>query len=114
VEIGRGDSWTTIDDTGYDMLPENALADGWAIETLERVDSTWPVWGSTRVRVTATWGWPAVPDPIKDACLLLAARLFRRKDSPEGVTGFSDLGAIRVSRYDADYDNAIAPYVRTA
>lgn len=113
VEVGRGSTWTAIDSAGYDLLPENALADGWAIETLERVDSVWPIWGSTRVRVTAKWGWPAVPDPIKSACLLLAGRLFRRKDSPEGVKGFTDLGVVRVSKYDSDYDNAIAPYVRT-
>lgn len=113
VETGRGASWTTVAGTGYDALPENALADGWAIETLERVDACWPLWGSTRVRVTAKWGWPAVPDPIKAACLLLAGRLFRRKDSVEGVAAFNDMGAVRVSRYDADYDNAIAPYVRT-
>lgn len=112
VEVGRGSTWTAVDSSGYDLLPENALADGKAIETLERVDACWPLWGSTRVRVTAKWGWPAVPDPIKDACLLLATRLFRRKDSPEGVAGFGDLGVVRLSRYDADYENAIAPYVK--
>lgn len=113
VEVGRGSTWTAVDSTGYDLLPENAIADGWAIETLQRVGACWPVWGSTRVRVTAKWGWPAVPEPIKAACILLAGRTFRRKDSPEGVKGFSDLGVIRVSRYDADYDNNIGPYVRT-
>lgn len=113
VEVGRGSSWTTVDSTLFDTLPENALADGWAIETFDRASGCWPLFGSTRVRVTAKWGWPAVPDPIKAACLLLAGRLFRRKDSPEGVKGFSDMGVVRVSRYDSDYDNAIGPYVRT-
>lgn len=112
VEVGRGTSWATVADTAYDLLPENAVADAVAIETLVRVDGCWPLWGSTRVRVTAKWGWPAVPEEIKNATLLLAGRLFRRKDSLEGVKGFSDLGVIRVSRYDPDYDALIGPYVR--
>lgn len=111
VEVGRT-SWTTVDSGAYDLLPFNAEADGRAIETLMRVTGCWPIWGVTRVRVTARWGWPAVPDEIKNATILLAARLFRRKDSPEGVKGFSDLGVVRVGRYDPDYDNLISPYVR--
>jgi hypothetical protein len=112
VEIGRGTSWTTLDSSAYDLLPENAAADGKAIETLFRVNGWWPLWGVQRVRVTATWGWPAVPEEIKNATILLASRLFRRKDSPEGVKGFGDLGVVRVSRYDPDYDALIADYVK--
>ncbi|HET6504614.1 MAG TPA: head-tail connector protein [Amycolatopsis sp.] len=112
VEIGRGTSWSTVDPNSYDLLPENAEADGWAIETLLRVNGCWPLWGSQRVRVTAKWGWPAVPEEIKNATILLAARLFRRKDSPEGVKGFSDLGVVRVSKYDPDYDALIADYTK--
>lgn len=112
VELGRGATWTTVDSSGYDLLPLNAFADSRAVEVIRRVGGVWPLWGTTQVRVTARWGWPAVPDEIKAATLLLAARLVRRKDSPEGVQGFSDFGPIRVSRYDADYDNNIAPYIR--
>jgi hypothetical protein len=112
VEVGRGTTWTTIASTAYDLLPENAVADSVAIETIVRVAGCWPLWGTTRVRVTGKWGWPAVPEDIKNAALLLAGRLFRRKDSLEGVKGFSDLGVVRVARYDSDYDNLIAPYVK--
>lgn len=112
VEIGRGLSWSTVDANSYDLLPENAEADSKAIETLLRVNGCWPLWGPQRVRVTAKWGWPVVPEEIKNATILLASRLFRRKDSPEGVKGFSDLGVVRVSRYDPDYDALIADYVK--
>lgn len=112
VEVGRGTSWSTVDANSYDLLPENAEVDSMAIETLQRVVGCWPLWGTQRVRVTARWGWPAVPENIKNATILLAARLFRRKDSPEGVKGFSDLGVVRVSRYDPDYDNLISPFVK--
>jgi len=112
VEIGRGTGWSTVDSNSYDLLPPNAVADGRAIEAIKRINGFWPLWGIHQVRVTATFGWPAVPDNIKAATLLVAARLFRRKDSPEGVKGSTDLGQVYVSRYDPDYDWLINRYVK--
>lgn len=112
VEVGRGTSWATLSSDTYDTLPENAIVDGKPIETLERINAVWPMFGSQRIRVTGIWGWAAVPEPIKNATIIMTARLFRRKDSPEGVKGFSDLGVVRVSRYDSDYDDVIAEYKR--
>jgi len=55
------------------------------------------------VRVTGVWGWTAVPDTVRQACLIQCARIFKRKDSPEGVSGFDQFGVIRVSgRLDPD------------
>jgi hypothetical protein len=112
VEVGRGSSWTTISLDDIDFLPENAETDLRAIEVLQRVVGVWPVYGSSRVRVTARPGWPGVPEDIVMANCIQAARLFRRKDAIEGVLGNSDFGPIRVAKYDADYDNLIHPYVR--
>jgi len=112
VEIGRGTSWTAVDVDGLDALPENAEADGRAVEMLCRTDGVWPVFGNLRVRVTAPPGWLAVPEDIVTATCIASSRLFRRKDSLDGIVGNSDYGPIRVSRYDADYDNLIHPYVR--
>ncbi len=65
-----------------------------------------------RVQVTGTWGWPAVPTSVKQACLIQSARLYKRRNSPEGVTGFgSDFGAIRLSaRPDPDAVDLIKRY----
>lgn len=46
-----------------------------------------------RVRVTALWGWTAVPSAIKNACLLQAIRFFKRKDAPFGVAGSPEMGS---------------------
>jgi len=46
------------------------------------------------------------------ATLIAAARLFSRKDAVNGIIGNSEYGPVRVSRYDADYDQLIHPYVR--
>jgi hypothetical protein len=65
-----------------------------------------------RVQVTGTWGWSVVPDAIHEACLMQAARLLKRRNSPEGITGFgSEFGHIRISqRGDPDVEALIAPY----
>ena len=64
---------------------------------------TFPVWANTgyfgrpnRIEVTGLWGWPAVPDPVRRACRLLAAELFKLKDAPFGVAGVADIGVVRV------------------
>jgi len=45
-----------------------------------------------------------LPDGAHEACLIHAARLYRRRDSIDGTIGFGDMGAIRVGRYDADVE----------
>lgn len=48
------------------------------------------------VRVTAQWGWAAVPASVILATKIVAAFLFNLKDSPLGVASFADAGLIRV------------------
>lgn len=48
------------------------------------------------VRVTGTWGWPTIPEPVRRACLIIAGELWKMKDAPFGVAGFGDFGFIRV------------------
>jgi hypothetical protein len=111
VEIGINPSFTLMDSTVYRFTPENAIARRRVPFIIEA--NSWFRWLFGRqIRVTAVWGWPQVPDEITEACLLLAQRLFRRKDSPEGVMGFNDLGVVRLGRYDPDYDALVAPYER--
>jgi hypothetical protein len=63
------------------------------------------------IRVTGTWGWPAVPDAVVQSTLLVAHRLVKRKDSPEGVTGFDQFGTVRIStRDDPDAVRYLTPY----
>lgn len=109
VERGTTSSgWTAI--TTHETRPDNALTLGWPITGLLLASGDWPS-GSTRVRVTARWGWPSVPDEIVQACLLLANRFYLRKDSPEGIAGSAEWGAIRLSRWDPDVEVLIAPFI---
>lgn len=69
-------------------------------EILAVSNYTLPVHTSGRpgVQVTATFGWPAVPDDITQACILLSHDLFKSKDAPFGVAGVNDFGALRVTQ----------------
>lgn len=108
VEAGSGGSFTAV--TGYETSPDNALADGNPITGLLRVNGTWGT-AATRVRVTARFGWPSVPDDVAEAALIQSTRLFKRKDSAEGVTGSAEWGVVRLSRRDPDVWNLIEPYI---
>jgi hypothetical protein len=108
VESGSGTSYSAV--TGYETTPENALLDGKPITGLLMVSGTW---GSVtnRLRITAKFGWPTVPDDVAEAALIQSARLYRRKDSPEGLTGSAEWGVVRVSRRDPDVWALIEPYI---
>ena len=47
---------------------------------------------------------PIVPDDVRRACVMLTARLFSRRNSPEGAAGFGDFGVVRVTRIDPDIE----------
>ncbi|MET8401391.1 head-tail connector protein [Streptomyces sp900116325] len=108
VETGRGTSWSAV--TGYETSPDNALADEQPITGLLLVSGFWGA-ATSRVRITARFGWPAIPADVAEAAMIQAARLYRRKDSPEGVTGSAEWGVVRLSRRDPDVWNLIEPYV---
>lgn len=74
----------------------------------------WSIYAFTeavRVRVTATWGYPLPPE-VREACLLIASRLFKRKDAPFGVSGSPEMGGFRLSKLDPDVETLLAPFVR--
>lgn len=112
VELGPGTSWTAV--TGYETTPDNALLDGRPITGLLRANGTWGLrYGTTtRVRITARWGWPTIPDEVVQATLIQASRLFKRKDSPEGITGSAEWGVVRLSRRDPDVYGLIENLIR--
>jgi hypothetical protein len=108
VATGSTGSWTAVDT--WDTAPDNALEYGRPITQIRASYGWLPTLG--RIQVTARWGWPAVPDEIAQAAQMLAARLYRRKDSPQGVVGSAEWGAVRVSRVDPDVEALIGPFIR--
>lgn len=62
------------------------------------------------VQVTAKWGWPATPDPVKRAAMIWAIRLVNRSETPTGVMGFAEFGGVRLTTVDPDVKSLLAPY----
>lgn len=110
VEIGRAPAWADITDQ-VEAEPTDALARSWPITSLLRLGGSWPSGSSQRIRVTERWGWPDVPAPVVQATGILAMRLFKRKDSPEGVVGSAEWGVVRLTRKDPDVYALIEPYI---
>jgi len=107
VEVSSDNTtWSTL--TDCETGPDNALARSRPIDTL--FSPTWQFSYRRLARVTAKWGWPAVPDEIVQATLLQASRLYRRKDSPEGVAGSADWGLVRVPNLDPDVKALLADF----
>lgn len=52
------------------------------------------------VQVTATWGWPVVPLPVKQACQILAVDHYKSKDLTGGIAGFGELGPVRIAAFN--------------
>lgn len=96
----------------YRLKPANALAVNAPVTAIETLN-TWPYGANRLVQVTARYGWPAVPAPVKQAHVLLTSRLFHRYRSPEGVLSFTDMGALRLPGRDPDVTALLAPYRKT-
>lgn len=102
---------TTLTAAQYQLEPLNAIAKGTPIRAIRTVGLQFPTrQAPAGVQVTAKWGWPSIPDPIRSACILLAGRLVKRGDSLLGVAGFGDLGAITVRAIDPDVERMLRPY----
>jgi hypothetical protein len=111
-------TWTPSD---YQLEPLNGRLDGlqWSYDKIRAVgDYLFPTvngnYGEQAlVQLTAVFGWPSVPEPVTQATIIQASRIFKRYDSPLGVAGFGELGAIRVSRFlDPDMAQLVEPYRR--
>lgn len=120
-----GDNFsTTWQADDYQLEPLNGISGGIAFPTtriIARGSYLFPIWDpknpnhyEATVQVTGVWGWAAIPTAIKQACILSAARQFKRYDAPLGVLGMSDLGAIRVGRIDPDVEALVAPFKKVS
>lgn len=97
---GTGDFEVTWDaPLDYELSPFNGVVDGvpgWPYYRIRAIAGVWfPLIQFRRkatVKVTAQWGWSAVPDDVHEAVLILAESYFHLKDAPFGVAGFTSFG----------------------
>jgi hypothetical protein len=121
---GDGSYATTWDAADYQLEPLNGIMDGlpgWPYNKIRAVSSKYfptchrgahdrrVTARRASVEVTATWGWAAVPDPVRQACLILAAETFKLRSAPFGVAGFGEYGVVRV-RENPKVCSLLKPY----
>jgi hypothetical protein len=103
-EAGDGTFETVWAASDYQLLPFNRPA-GYPYTSVDAIASrTFPVRrGNTgrrdRVQISGVWGWETIPAVVNQACLIKAAKVFTRHQSPQGVVGIGDF-VIRVSRQE--------------
>ena len=118
---GDGTFDTTFDASDFQLEPLNGLAGG--IETpFTRIRAVgtylWPTYeprnvdaNQASVQVTGVFGFATVPTAVRQACILSSLRAYKRYESPTGILGFSDIGAVRVgTKLDPDVERLIQPY----
>lgn len=99
VKTGTGGTYsTTLPASSYIAAPYNAATSGGAYDRIEVPAGSLPLGSWPGVEITATWGYPTPPAPVERACRLIAAQLFRRKDSPEYIAGTSEFGVVTAAQ----------------
>jgi hypothetical protein len=107
---------TTWQAKDYQLEPLNGVVDGltgYPATRIRAIDDFifTHLTGEATVRVIGIWGWSAVPTAVKQATVIQAARIFKRNDSPLGIAGFGEMGAIRVgTQLDPDVKQLIEAY----
>lgn len=111
-------TWAASD---YQLEPLNGIVDevsGWPFSMIRpswySVGFPCGWWGNRQmasVQVTAAWGWAAVPSPVVEATLIVAAELWKLKDAPLGVAGLADFGVLRV-RENPMAARKLVPYMK--
>jgi hypothetical protein len=119
---GSGTFSTTWDTTDFQLEPLNGISGGikspfYIIRAIG--EYLFPIYeprnvnsNEASVQVTGVFGFATVPTAVKQACIILSMRQFKRYDSPTGVMGFGDLGVLRVGRVDPDVEKLLMPFRR--
>lgn len=93
-------TWTLH--TDYELMPENAVADGRPYTYLKIKPSsghTFPHWNPHSVQVTGRFGWTTTPSEVLSLTRLLAVQiLMRPRNAPFGVIGVQE--AVRIAQQD--------------
>lgn len=73
----------------------------------ETIDLTLQLIATEVTAMVTEWHGEDWPAGVKLGALMLAARLDRRRNSPNGVESFSDMGTTYVARFDSDLERQL-------
>jgi hypothetical protein len=92
----------------YQLEPLNGLSaagEARPYDLIRRLDACWYSDGpKATVTVDATWGWSAIPAPIKQSCLIVGKDALEQRDVRHGIVAVTDSGAFgpRDAKFVAD------------
>lgn len=113
---GDGTYETAFASTDYNLAGYNNISKGWPYTLIETAPLGLYEFPTIRrgVKVTATWGWAAVPKNVQLACILQSSREYKRFTTPLGSAGASAVGVITLSipKLDPDVEMLLQPFVR--
>lgn len=109
---------STLTAADYVTHPLNGIgldgASGWPVTALELTAGGrmfGPYFRHLDVKITGRWGWTAIPAPVFEATLIVAADLFHYKDVRSGTIGFNDFGPVTVRTAIAGHAKSLlSPY----
>jgi hypothetical protein len=112
-------TWSAGPPSDFQLEPLNGVSGG-LVQPFTRIRAIgsylFPLWEprninahEATVEVTGVFGWPTVPTAVRQACIILAMRGFKRYDTPLGIS-YDELGALRVGRVDPDIQNLLSPF----
>jgi hypothetical protein len=106
---GDGTFSTTWGPQDFQLEPVNGIVNGqagWPATKIRAIRSLYfPVWGGISfpqpytqalVRITARWGWTAVPSDVTQAAIIQTISTFKAGDVPFGASAFPESGIIRL------------------
>jgi hypothetical protein len=112
-DLGNQTFSTTWSSSDYMLNPTDTSLTGLPYRKIVAIGTkTFPLFNDPQrpsVELTGTFGYPSVPDDVREACVLLAMRGFARYNSALGVVGFADM-AITVRAVDPDVRDYLMPY----
>jgi hypothetical protein len=114
-------TWSSTPPSDYQLEPLNGFSGGLS-QPFTRIRAIggylFPLWEprninahEATVEVTGVFGWPSIPTAVRQACIILSMRHFKRYDTPLGIS-FDELGAVRVGKIDPDVDKLLSPFRR--
>ena len=109
------DDTTTLVAADYQLEPLNGRSEAGEpvpYHTIRRTNAAAWGWNYDKaiISVTATWGWPAIPAQIREACKVLTKAHLDGRDIRAGIAGFSPDGFAVSEREARVVRQAIADY----
>lgn len=91
---------TTVEDDYYQLEPLNGISLSGEPRPYDSITRLYGFWYRNGIKatlsVTATWGWPEIPEQVKQAVLMVGKDIRSSKDTAYGIAAYTEYAAIRI------------------